>query len=180
MKGRYSNPLTPAKIANTLLDQGINLSDKQFHAVTLYLQGHSKTDACLGAGLPASKITTVFGSAKVQNAIGLILERFLVGDAAPAALRCLYQILHDDKAAPGVRVQAANSLLDRAGFDNKRLSKAADPAGDKPDADKTPAEIEAEIRALEASLKAKTKDVTPADSAPDSEPIDAQILENFR
>ena len=177
------DPLTPSKVANMLENQGISLSEKQFLMLYHYLQGATKTEACVKAGLRPTSATMLFGSGKVQAAIAAVLERFLIADAAPAALRVLYQILHDTKAAPGVRVQAANSLLDRAGFDAKRLAQAASD-GDKLDSEKTADELRAEIAALERELSNRARDVTPdapesPNDAPNDVPIDPQIIDIF-
>lgn len=172
------DPLTPSKVAKMLENEGLMLSDKQFLMLYYYLQGATKTEACVKAGLRPTSATMLFGSAKVQAAIAMVLERFLVGDAAPAALRCLYQILHDPKAAPGVRVTAANSLLDRAGFDNKRLAKVQDADG-KDVSTMTADQLRAEIARLEREQESRMKDVTNHDSAPDSEPIPDQVIEMF-
>lgn len=168
------NPLSPAIVANTLEKGGIDLTEKQFIAVLEYLNGKSKTAACEAAGLAPIKSWSLFRSAKVQAAMGLILERFLLVDAAPAALRTLFDIVQDAKAAPGTRVQAANSLLDRAGFDNKRLSKAD---GDKADLHTMTAdELRAEIVRLEREQEARMKDVS-GHGAPDSEPVDRDAID---
>lgn len=174
------DPLTPSKVANMLENQGISLSEKQFLMLYFYLQGSTKTEACAKAGLRPTSATMLFGSSKIQAAIAAVLERFLVADAAPAALRVLYQILHDTKAAPGVRVQAANSLLDRAGFDAKRLAQAAQ-SGDKLDSEKTADELRAEIAALERELSNRARNVTPEspNDAPNDAPIDPQIIDIF-
>jgi len=174
------DPLTPSKVANMLENQGISLSEKQFLMIYYYLQGATKTEACVKAGLRPESATVLFGGKKVQAAIAAVLETFLVADAAPAALRVLYQILHDNRAAPGVRVQAANSLLDRAGFDAKRLAQAVN-GGDKLDSEKTAEELRAEIAALERELSNRARDVTPAspNDAPNDAPIDQQIIDIF-
>jgi len=179
---RPRDPLTPSKVANMLENQGISLSEKQFLMIYYYLQGATKTEACVKAGLRPESATVLFGGKKVQAAIAAVLERFLVADAAPAALRVLYQILHDNRAAPGVRVQAANSLLDRAGFDARRLAQAVRD-GDKLDSEKTAEELRAEIAALERELSNRARDVTPAapaaPDAPNDAPIDQQIIDIF-
>jgi len=170
------DPLTPSRVANTLENEGILLSEKQFLMLYFFLQGSTKTEACAKAGLRPTSASILFGSSKMQAAIAAVLEKFLVADAAPAALRTLYQILHDTKAAPGVRVQAANSLLDRAGFDSKRLAQAARDS-DKLDSEKTAEELRAEIAALERELSNRAVDITP--NAPNDAPTDAQLAEMF-
>lgn len=166
--------LTPARVAKTLDNEGIALSDKQFEMLLHYLQGADKATACELAGLSRTSSWTLFASPKVQAAIALVLERFLVVDAAPAALRTLYKVMNDEKAAHGVRVTAANSLLDRAGFDAKRLAKQG--ADTRELSTMTADELRAEIARLEQEQEGRMKDIT-ADSAPDSEPDDSYLID---
>lgn len=170
--------MTPARIAKAIADSGIELNERYLRAVISYLNGKPKSLACEEAGLPVTKAWTVFQSAKMQAAIGVVMERFLVLEAAPAAVRCLHNIVQDEKVAAGIRVQAANSLLDRAGFNSKRLSK--DPGAGEMDITRaSPDELRAEIARLEKAMETQMKDVTNHDSAPDSEPISDQVLDMF-
>lgn len=167
---RQHEAMTPAKVAITLNKEGIALGDRQFAALINYLQGDSKSVACEKAGLNANASWSVFSSPKMHAAMALVIERFLVAEAAPAALRALYNIVGDTKAAPGVRVTAANSLLDRAGFDTKRLAKQG--SGERDAQTMTADELRAEIARLEREQEARMRDVSP-----DSEPSDSYAID---
>lgn len=174
LASRQTDALTPARVAHALEKEGIALNEKQFSALNYYLQGESKSDACVKAGLGATSSWSLFANPKVQSAMALVLERFLVVDAAPAALRCLYSIVQDERAAPGVRVTAANSLLDRAGFDAKRLAKQGNDTREL--STMTADELRAEIARLEREQEGRMKDIT-ADSEPNSEPDDSYLVD---
>lgn len=155
---------------------GIRLSDKQLLFVTEYLSGKSKTEAAAVAGYADKAVWGVLEGARMRAAIAVVLENFLVGDAAPAALRALYSIVSDEKVAAGVRVSAANSLLDRAGFDAKRLAAKGDDGKDI--STMTVEDLRAEIDKLQAQLEGKAVDVTPV-GEPDSEPVTSQELDLY-
>lgn len=106
----------------------------------------------------------------------MLMDRFLTGEAAPAAIRALYQLVNDEKQAGGIRVQAANSLLDRAGFTAKRHEIQA--ASTKDTSTMTRDELQAEIERLSLAIDQRMKDVTP-DGVPNDEPIDQQTLDMY-
>src|SRR5690606_35996477 len=122
-EGRTRDVLSPARVAKSLENAGLSLSEKHLHLLSYYMGGMSKTAACEAVGLKGSAVWTVFNHPKMVAAMGAVVERFLVTEATPAALRTLYSIVNDDKVAAGPRIQAANSLLDRAGFVSKRNDK---------------------------------------------------------
>lgn len=168
--------LTPSRAKNALDRAGMQLSKQQLTAVLAYLTGMSKNDAMRAAGYTENKSWAVFESANVKNAIAVILESFLQSDAAPAALRALYTIVSDDRAAPGIRVQAANSLLDRAGYDAKRHARAHESTKDV--STMTGVELQAEIDRLQQQIDARMTDITPV-SVTDDEPSDSQDIDMY-
>lgn len=164
--------LTEARAKKALERQGIALSERQFTFLMTYLSGGSKADALAAAGYAENAAWSVFESARLRSAISFVLENFLVGDAAPASLRALYQIVTDDKTAPGIRVQAANSLLDRAGFDAKRHERNAGTGKDASQMSRE--ELQAEIDKLSREIEGRMVDVTPV-----SEPIAQQDIDMY-
>jgi hypothetical protein len=164
--------LTPARAKKTLEAHGIDLPERQFEMLYHYVSGDDKATACRKAGYPATASWTLFNRGKVRRALPLIIESFLVTDAAPAALRALYRIVTDDKAPGGVQVQAANSLLDRAGFGAKRHEKQAGEGKDV--AQMSADELRQAIDKLQAEIDGRMHDVTP-----DSEPDDSQLAEIY-
>lgn len=168
--------LTPAKAKSAIQSAGIGLSEKQIKALCYYISGADKQTAMLDAGYPATHAWSFFQNGKVQAAMAAIVDRFLLVDAAPAALRALYQIVNDEKQAGGVRVQAANSLLDRAGFDAKRHSIVEGSGKDA--ASMSRDELQAEIERLSREIDGRMRDITP-DSAPNDEPITSEVLDMY-
>ena len=162
--------LSPAKVAKSLESSGVSLSEKYLHILILYMGGLSKTDACEAAGVQGTAVWSVFNHPKMLAAMGAVVERFLVTEATPAALRTLYSIVTDDKVAAGPRIQAANSLLDRAGFVSKRNDKGAAQDGD------ITTFTADQLREQIAKLEAEMKDVTP-DNKPDSKPMDSDLID---
>lgn len=81
----------------------------------------------------------------VLQAVRVEQSRVLVGDLANAALGVLRTAMTSEDVPWGVRVQAAKTVLDRAGH---IAPKAAEPprAGDKPLSEMTADELEAFIR----------------------------------
>lgn len=168
--------LTPARANGALKRAGISLTEKQKTALYAYLNGSSKNEAARLAGYAPTAVWSLFEGANMRAATAIVLENFLVNDAAPAALRALYSIVSNDAVAAGVRVSAANSLLDRAGFDAKRLAKAGEGIDDgKP---KTAEQLREEIAKLEAQLGEQARDITPVGET-NSEPITNEDLEMY-
>lgn len=162
--------LTPARAKKALHRAGIDLPQRQFEMLCYYISGDDKATACRKAGFPATASWTLFNRPKLRAAVPLIIDAFLVEDASPAALRALYRIVTDEKQAGGIRVQAANSILDRAGFTAKRHEKADAPQRDA--STMTPDELQSEIDKLQAAIDAKMRDITPNDTPTSTQDID--------
>lgn len=160
-------------IRQALLDTH-SLSDRQVLFVTAFMQGASKSEAAIVAGYDSAQAgMAAWRSKKVQAAIALMVDRFLVGEAAPAALRALYQIVNDEsgRVAGGVRVAAAVAILDRAGFNAKRHQ------GGEAELDigaMSAAELRQALARIDAELTGRMVDVTP-----DSEPMTSQELDTY-
>jgi len=168
--------LTPAKARKAIDRAGIRLTDKQLAAVLTYVTGGTKSDAMIAGGYAPESAWMVFEGGNVKAAIGVIIDSFLQTDAAPAALRALYMIVSDDRTAPGIRVQAANSLLDRSGYDAKRHAREAEQGKDPTQMSSD--ELLAEIEKLQAQIEGRMHDVTPV-SETVSVPLTEQELELY-
>lgn len=162
--------LTPARAKKVLERAHIDLPQRQFEMLCYYVTGDDKATACRKAGYPETASWTLFNRPKLRAAIPLIIDAFLLEDAAPAALRALYRVVTSDKEAAGVRIAAANSLLDRAGFTAKRHDKADTPQRDA--STMTPDELQSEIDKLQAAIDAKMRDITPDDEPSTEQGID--------
>jgi len=151
--------MTPAKVSKAIENAGLSLTEKQIRILQFYIGGMSKSAACEAAGFPPTLSWSAFNHPKMAAAVGAVVDQFLTVEAAPAALRLLYKVVDDDKMAAGVRVQAANSLLDRAGFTAKRHEKQDDNTRDVSTMSAD------ELRAQIAKLEAEMQDVTPDSDA---------------
>ena len=164
--------LTKESVTKALSDTH-SLSDRQLLFVTAVLSGKGKGEAARLAGYnDSTNGVAAWQSKKVQAAVAVLIDRFLVGEAATLAVGVLYEIAGDKRVASGVRVTAANSLLDRAGFTAKRHEKLGDIAQDI--ADMSAAQIRARIAALDTELDQRMVDVTPS-----SEPMTEQELDTY-
>lgn len=150
-----------------------NLSDRQISFIWNYLQGMTKVEAAVASGYGEASASAVFRGAKVQQALALVMDRFLLGELAPMALRTAHQIMGDPKSPAGVRATLALGVLDRAGFSAKRHEKP-DLAGRDPST-MSSAELQAEIDKLQRAIDDKMRDITPVGT-----PTDSQDIEIFR
>lgn len=149
-----------------------NLSDRQISFIWNYLQGMPKVDAAVAAGYGESSASMVFRGSKVQAALALVMDRFLLGELAPMALRTAHQIMGDVKAPAGVRATLALGVLDRAGFSAKRHERADGSAKDP--STMTAADLQSEIDRLQREIDARMRDVTPLNA-----PITQQDLDLY-
>lgn len=170
-----AEPLTPAKIARTLEEEKIDLPDKHFAALVLYLNGATKSSACATVGLPEQNVWSIFAGRKMQRAMAAVVERFLSVDATPAAFRVLYMLMNDEKQAGGTRLGAAAKLLAIAGYAEKRYDPKAKEG--KELTEMSADELRAEIARLEQEQDSRMKDVT-GNAEPVSEP-DNSYLSDF-
>ena len=149
---------------------GYDLGERPLNALLNFLNGLNKEEACLAAGYAKGSSGMVFRSAKVQSAIGAVIDRFLVGELAPGSIHVLSTLLYDDRVAAGIRKDIAFGLLDRAGFSAKRFEKGQ---GEQQDASTmTVDQLQASIDKIQQAIDAKMRDVTPVDAPHDSQPID--------
>jgi phage terminase small subunit len=129
----------------------IAMVDQQRLFVEAYVLGHGNaTKAAIDAGYsPASARQTasrLLHAPHVQEAIRRAQAHGLKGRMATKALGVLEKILDDESAPAGVRVDAAKTVLDRAGMGAIRTPDHA-VENDKPVAEMTVAELDALVRA---------------------------------
>lgn len=121
-----------------------------------YVLGHGNaTKAAIEAGYsPASARQTasrLLHTPHVQEAIRRAQAHVLRGRLASKALGVLEKILDDDSAPAGVRVDAAKTVLDRAGLSAVRVPDVVDEY-EKPLTEMTTAELEKVARGLQRSM----------------------------
>lgn len=140
----------------------IALLDQQQLFAQAYVLGHGNaTQAAIEAGYsPVSARQTasrLLHTPHVQDAIRRAQAHTLKGRLASKALGVLEKILDDDNAPAGVRLDAAKTILDRAGLSAVRVPDAVD-HDDKPLEQMTTAELEAVARGLQRALDRLTAD----------------------
>lgn len=96
----------------------------------------------------------------------------LVGEGVPLAIKTLFQILKDEGAPARVRVDAAKTVLDRAGISAARPS-APEVKNEKALADMSPDELRALISRLENEVAERADPV----SAPPPGPLPSQVAD---
>ena len=133
------------------------LTQQQAFAEAYVLGNGNATQAAIQAGYSAvsarQTASRLLHTPHVQNAIQRAQAVTLRGRLATKALGVLEKILDDDNAPPGVRVDAAKTVLDRAGMAAFRGVQDLEPT-DRPPSEMTLAELDALARLLEKSLAA--------------------------
>lgn len=153
----------PAELAN-------RLTDRQAVFIGAFAKGHNATESAKLAGY-AFNSCNVEGSRllalpHVLAAIAFETRRLLVS-GAPAALRVIQEIAANAELNPKVRLDAAKTLLDRAGHVAPRASEPAN-AGDLPLHEMALADLRALAGHLEAEIAIRARDVSSASHAPNS------------
>lgn len=170
----------PHRVKDALKNSGVRLQERQMQALCIYLSGISKEQSLKMAGYESGTRISTFDTPTMRAATKIVLDKFLQTDAAPAALRALYMIVNDDRGAAGVRVQAANSILDRAGLVAKKAGEGDGGLGD-PNQDLSSMsadQLQAMIDKLDAALASKTLDVQP-DDVQNSVPVTSQDIDLY-
>ncbi|MER9685897.1 hypothetical protein [Mesorhizobium sp. M0139] len=147
-----------------------DLNERQQIAVFEYLNGKSKIEAAIAGGYPATSGTSVFRQARVQAVLAAAMDRFMVGELAPAAIHTISRMLADNATPPGVKATLALGVLDRAGFSAKRHERP-EGAGKDP-SQMTTTELQQQIDKLEAQIVAKMRDITPVDAPSAEQDVD--------
>jgi HEAT repeat protein len=112
---------------------------------------------------------------EVRQAVRAAVSSRLINEAPAIALKVLIEMVRDETAPKGVRVQAANSLLDRAGYVAPRAPEAG--RDDlKPLADYTVDELRSLVDKIEGERAAEAK-IINSDSTPPS--ADTQVIDPF-
>lgn len=133
------------------------LTSQQAAFVASFVAGSGNgTRAAVEAGYsPASARQAAYRLLRlshIQDAISREQGRLLRSVLATKALGVLERVLDDEKAPPGVRVDAAKTVLDRAGHVALRVAEF-DSGRDKPLSQLSLAELEEMAGALEAGIR---------------------------
>lgn len=143
---------------NGQFESGGQLTSKQAEFVREYISnGGNGAAAALAAGYNTGpqEAWRLMQTPAVIAAIRSAREKYIAGPLASKALRCLEQIMGDDGASPGARVQAAKYALDAAGHGLAAQLGAARLGLDNQDkalADMSATELEAFIMRTKANL----------------------------
>ncbi len=139
----------------------LKLSKKERAFVSALVEGGEPTAAALKSGYAESDAATagweMMHARRIAAAIDIEIKRALVAGAAVAS-RFLVKTVKDETAPAGVRVQAANSLLDRAGYVAPRQDAPRD--GSRPLTDQSIDELRTLVDRLERERGSSAKDVT--------------------
>jgi phage terminase small subunit len=131
------------------------LTQQQAFAEAYVLGNGNATQAAIQAGYSAvsarQTASRLLHTPHVQNAIQRAQAVTLRGRLATKALGVLEKVLDDDNAPAGVRVDAAKTVLDRAGMAAFRGAQEAD-VGDKPVSEMSLAELDGLAAMLRKSL----------------------------
>lgn len=148
----------------------MSINDQQLAFAENYVLGNGNaTRAAIAAGYAEASArqtaSRLLGLSYVQDAIRRAHTRTLQGRLASKAISVLERILDDDSAPAGVRVDAAKTVLDRAGFSAVR-SAVLEPE-EKSLESMSLAELEALARQLQRSLdRDRAEDVTALEQSP--------------
>lgn len=143
----------------------MSINDQQLAFAEHYVLGNGNaTRAAIAAGYAEASArqtaSRLLGLSYVQDAIRRAHTRTLQGRLASKAIAVLERILDDDEAPAGVRVDAAKTVLDRAG-----LCAVRTPAGltdeSKPLAEMSAAELDALARSLQRALDRERAEAVP-------------------
>jgi hypothetical protein len=134
----------------------IRIIDQQVAFAEAYVAGSgSATQAAIAAGYSSvsarQTASRLLATPHVQEAIRREQRRVLGNRLASKALGVLEKILDDDGAPAGVRVDAAKTILDRAGMAAYRTAEPVE-QGDLPLAQMTAAELERMARGIQHKL----------------------------
>ena len=158
---------------NTLTTR--QLTDKQADFVRFHGQGMNGTQAAIACGFPKSSASQrayeLLHTPHVLAAISTAARRRLISDA-PTSIRVL-QYLRDNATSEKVRVEAARTLLDRAGLIAPRAA-APDTSREVSLHEMSLADLRELAEKLESELAGRARDVgAPLAPAVESQPLDA-------
>lgn len=139
------------------------------------VQGHTYEHAASLAGYsrPSESAVNLRANPRVAGRLDEAIRQQLL-ETAPRALTVMRQIMLDESVAPKTRLDAAKTLMDRAGYVAPRGHVDGASAGQQSLGDMTPDQIHDQIQRLERELgnRAKTIDSTPATPAEDNQAVD--------
>jgi hypothetical protein len=161
---------------NRLIVESLTPYQKVF--VEAYLRtGGDGIDAaklCALPGEPSEAAWVMLHTPAVVTAIQAAVALRIRTEGAALAQRLLTDIVRGTiVAAPGIRVDAAKTLLDRAGI---VAAKAPEKPGERPLSDYSVDELQSLIPKLEAERAAAARDVTPETARETEQAIDADMF----
>jgi hypothetical protein len=150
-----------------------NLNQRQTEFVRHFVAGSSPDDAAAAAGYGSYGAgRAVLRSAAVVAAVDQELRQLLAAEAAPLALSFLMEVVtnHAGKYGERVRVDAAKTLLDRAGYQAPKHQEA--PGSAKDPHQMGTAELHDLVMKLEGELASRAKVIEPVACQTDSQLAD--------
>lgn len=160
-------------MAKDLTEYG--LTEKQRALVAALAKNGDMEAAAAKSGYNVTAAYTAARLPHVQAALHAEVQTAL-RRAAPIALKVLLGIISDDKVSPRVRVDAAKTVLDRAGHQAPK-DGAADL--DKPLSDMSPDELRAYVDRAQRELSDRAKPIIEVDSAPVGADTPTQVIDIF-
>lgn len=158
------------------------LNDRQAAFVSAFVEHGDKIAAADAAGYDGNHLDTTAHRLLAMPAVAAAIQlqtMHRLRNAAPMALSVIINLARSDKASDRVKLEAAKTLLDRAGFIAPKAADA-DPDGNKPLSEMTPDELRDFISKGREQLEAKMVDVTPkVDNAAVDAALDAQVIDMF-
>jgi hypothetical protein len=143
------------KVSLPAIPRSLGLTDLESRVVqAVAFTGQSAEEICNNITLSRARFDAMLQSRNVAAAIAHCLEIRMRTEGAALATRTLFEIVENQSKtySERVRLDAAKTLLDRAGFDAKNAPPAVARAGSGRDAPQSEAELRAEIERLEGQL----------------------------
>lgn len=154
------------------------LSDKQRAFVIECAKGTPATVAATMAGysIPEQAAYNLKANATVQAAIAAEVRRFLISEAAPAAIHLMYEFMVDKDLDKKLRLACAKTVADRAGFIAPK-AKDASSLENKSLVDMTAEEMREMASRIQKELSDRS--VVVIDHAPQQDQQPSQAIDMF-
>lgn len=149
-----------------------NLTEREDRFVELLCEGLSPGDAASAAGYPARSYIDLLQSPRVSRRVEWRMRSVIRNELAPKAIHLLGRLLDDEAAPARVRVQAAQFILERAGYVAPRAQ--VQEAAEKSISAMSAEELASLVEKLEQERSSRAKDV----SAPNAQGLDGEAIED--
>lgn len=163
--------MAPTKNPLSLSAQG--LTEQQRIFVREFAKSGDKVTAAVEAGYSKHGIhnttSDLLRLPVVVRAIQIETAKRLAA-AAPVALRVIERLVSDEATHPKIRLDAAKTILDRAGYIGPK-AREADKSGDQPLHELSTDELRALAGRLEAEIAGRARDVTPNEADDPDNPL---------